>query len=90
MVEVKVPSENGVPRWVEERFAHLDHEIGRVEDKFDSRLDDLGEKVERLSDKLGSTRESMSNLLGRFAIVSAGIGAATAALFTLLTKLIAR
>lgn len=80
-----MPEGNGVPRWVEERFNTLDcanKEVNR-------RIENLGEKVDKLDEKVQSTRENLSNLLGRFAMISAAIGAATAALFTLIVKLIA-
>jgi len=79
-----LPEGNGVPRWVEERFNTLDC----TDKEINRRLDHLGEKVEKLDDKIASTRENLSNLLGRFAVISAAIGAATAALFTLIVKLV--
>lgn len=69
--------ENGIPRWVEERL-----------DALDGRLKDQESRIEKLTEKLQTTRENLSNLLGKFAIISAAIGAATAALFTLLVRLI--
>lgn len=68
---------NGVPRWVEEKLSALDERLKEQEDR-----------IEKLTEKLQTTRENLSNLLGKFAIISAAIGAATAALFTLLVRLI--
>jgi uncharacterized coiled-coil protein SlyX len=68
---------NGVPRWVEERLSALDGRLREQEDR-----------IEKLAEKLQATRENLSNLLGKFAIISAAIGAATAALFTLLIRLL--
>ena len=75
---------NGVPRWVEERFTSQNERIDRLEAEIKVERDERN----KMSDKLQATRENMSNLLGRFAIISALIGAATAALLTLVVKLI--
>lgn len=81
---------NGVPRWVDERFSRLDREIETLDAKYDGRLAHLEGKVDNVSEKLQSTRENLSNLLGRFALISAGIGAAVAALFTLIIHFITK